>query len=82
MGLYQGRGSWGLGTGSAPGGGGHGPELLQFKECLDTALRQRLILCSAVWSLELDLMILVGTFQLGIFSDSMFLCLQQAITNS
>ena len=26
MELFQGRGSWGLGTGSAPEGGGHGPE--------------------------------------------------------
>ena len=48
MELCQGRGSWGSGTGSAPGGSehgmgcpGHGPELLEFMECLDSALRHR-----------------------------------------
>jgi len=41
MELCQGRGSWGLGTGGAPEGGGHGTELLEFKECLDSALRHR-----------------------------------------
>ena len=44
------RGSWGLGTGSAPEGGGHGtgcpglwarPRGLEFKQCLDSALRHR-----------------------------------------
>mgnify|MGYP001856084944 CR=1 FL=1 len=48
MELCQGRGSWGLGTSSAPEGGGHGTgcpgqwacsQVLELKECLDTALR-------------------------------------------
>ena len=42
MELCQGRGSWGLGTGSAPEGSGHGigcPGQLEFKERLDCALR-------------------------------------------
>jgi len=48
MELCQGRGNWGLGTGSAPDGGqavkqdaqgsGHGPELLGFKKCQDNSL--------------------------------------------
>ena len=46
MELCQGRGSWGLGTGSAPEGGGHGtacpglwarPQGLEFKESLGSA---------------------------------------------
>ena len=50
MELCQGRGSWGLGTGSAPEGGGHGtdsqgsgygPKLPEFKEHLDKPLRHR-----------------------------------------
>ena len=41
MELCPGRGSWGLGTGGAPEGGGHGTELLEFKECLDSAFRHR-----------------------------------------
>ena len=48
MELCQGRGSWGLGTGSAPEGGGHGmgcpglcawPQVPEFKLCLDSAPR-------------------------------------------
>jgi len=55
MELCQGRGSWGLGTGAAPQGGGHGtgcpgqwarPRVPECKECLDTALRDR------VWILD------------------------------
>ena len=51
MELCQGRGSWGLGTGSAPQGGraleqaaqgsGHGPRLPEFKDHLDNTLRHR-----------------------------------------
>ena len=41
MELCQGKGTWGSGKGSAPDGGGHGSELLELKECLDTALRHR-----------------------------------------
>ena len=80
MELCQGRGSWGLGTGAAPQGAGHGtgcpglwawPPVLEFRECLDSALRHRVwILGGPVWNLELDLMVLTGPFQLRIFCDS------------
>ena len=56
--MCQGRGSWGLGTGPAPEGGGHGtacpglwaqPQVPEFKGQWDTALRQRVwILVGAV----------------------------------
>jgi len=55
MELCQGRGSWGLGTGAAPQGGGHGtgcpglwarPPVPEFMVCLDTALRCW-VLCEA-----------------------------------
>lgn len=63
MELCQGRGSWGLGTGAAPQGGGHGPRLPEFKECLDTALRHRVwILGGPVLSQGLDSAIPVGRF--------------------
>ena len=53
-------------------GSGHGPELPEFKEHLDTSLRHRVwFLGGPVWSQELDSMILVGPFQLKIFYDSM-----------
>jgi len=39
MELHQGRLGWWLGIDSAPEGGGHSPELLEFKEHLDSALR-------------------------------------------
>ena len=40
----------------------------EFKECLDSALRCGVwVLGGAVWSLELDSVVLVGPFQLGIF---------------
>ena len=51
MELCQGRGSWGLGTGAAPQGAGHGtgcpglwawPPVLEFRECLDSTLRRRI----------------------------------------
>ena len=50
MELCHGRGSWGLGTGAAPQGGGHGtgcpglwawPRVMEFKARLDSALRHR-----------------------------------------
>ena len=50
MELRQGRGSWGerkglhqraVGMEQAAQGSGHSPELLELKECLDTALRHR-----------------------------------------
>jgi len=42
---------WGLGKGSSPQGSGHSPELLEFKWCVDNALRRRIwILGGAVWS--------------------------------
>ena len=61
MELCQGRGSWGLGKGSAQERGGygrasqssgHGPELLQMEDCLH--------LGGPLWSEGLDLIILVG----------------------
>ena len=64
MGLHDGRGRWGLGTGSAPEGGGHGHKLLEFRKCLDGVLRHRIrILGVAVWIQELDSMILMGPIQ-------------------
>ena len=70
------------GKGSSPGGGwaleqapqgsGHGPKLLEFKKRLDNALSHTVwFLGGPVWSQELDSMILMGSFQLGLFSDSM-----------
>ena len=48
--------------------------VLEFKEHLDTALRHRIwILSGSVWSQGLDLMVLMGPFQLRIFYDSMIL---------
>ena len=71
MELCQGRGSWGLGTGSAPEGGGHGtgcpgqwaqPRVLEVREGLDITLRQRVWIWSgAVWNQELKSMILGGS---------------------
>ena len=66
MELCQGRGSWGLGTSSAPEDGGHGtgcsgalPQVPEFKECSDSTLRHRVwILGGPVWSQELDSMLL------------------------
>ena len=64
MELCQGRGSWGLGTGSAPEGGGHGtgcpglwaqPQAAGVQGLFDTALSHGVwILGGAVWSRELD----------------------------
>ena len=77
MELCQGRGSWGSGSGSAPGGSGHGtacpgqPWVLEFKECLHTAIRLWVwILGSPSWSRGLDSVMLVGTFQLRAFYNS------------
>ena len=53
-----------------PRAAGTGP-VLEFWECLDSALGHRVwILSGAVWSQELDSAVLVGPFQLGIFSCS------------
>ena len=52
-------------------GSGHSTELPEFKGCLVNALRHRVwIWGRAVWRLELDLMILIGPFQLGMFCHS------------
>ena len=81
MELRQGRGRWGEGKGlhqRAVGmeqpahSSGHGPKLLEFKECLDSALGHWVsMLSGAVWNQMLDLMTLVGPFQHGMFCDSM-----------
>ena len=58
----------GLGKGSAPEGGGHRLELLEFRERLDTALRHWVwILGGPVWRRELGLMIRVGPSHLRMF---------------
>ena len=69
--------------GAAPQGGGHGtgctglwarPRVLEFRECLDAAPRHRVcFLGGPVCSQELDLMIPVGIFHLGIFYASMII---------
>jgi len=51
-----------------PQGSGHDPKLLQLKH-LDKALRNMFLFFGwSVWSQEVDSVILVGPFQLGIFS--------------
>ena len=61
-------------------GSGHGPELLEFKECLGNTVRHWVwTLCGPVWSLELDSMILEGLFQLQIFCYSVVPSLQPQI---
>lgn len=51
---------------------GHSPELLEFKEHLNSALRHTVwFLGGSLWSHKLDSMILVGPFHLGVFCDSM-----------
>lgn len=48
--------------------------LLEFKEYLDKALRHRVwVLRGPEWSQGLDLMVLVGSFQLGPFCGSVTL---------
>ena len=55
MELCQGRGRWGLGKGSAPERGGHGPKLLVLREHLGNALTfWVLVLGDAVWNRKLD----------------------------
>jgi len=59
------------GTEQAPQSSGQGPKLMEFKKHLNNALRHRVwTLGGPVWSQELDWMILMGPFQLGIFYDS------------
>ena len=52
-----------IGGGEAPEGGGYGPELLQLKA--------HLRLGGPLWSQGLDLVILLGPFQLRMLYDSM-----------
>lgn len=67
---------WVLGIGS-PEGGGHGTELLEFKKHQDSTLRHVVwFLGSLVWSRELELIILVGPFQLSVFYNATF-CLKE-----
>ena len=74
MKLCQGRGSWGLGIGSAPEGCGHRIDLMEFKEHLDSALRRRIwIWGGVVLSRGLHAMIPVGPFQLKIVCNSVVL---------
>jgi len=74
--LCQGRGSWELGKESAPEGGGHGtgcpgqrarPQAIRVQKASGHRVW---ILGDAVWSQEVDSVILVGLFQLAIFYDS------------
>ena len=68
--------------GTAAEGGGHGTcpghctELLDFKKHLENTLSHMIwFLGGSVWSQELDSMILLVPLQLGIFYDSVILCL-------
>lgn len=82
MELCQGRGSWGLGTGSAAEGvgmeraaqgSGYGPECQRsgsvWTLLSDIGFGFLVVLCDP----ESDLMIIVGSFQLRIFSNSVIL---------
>ena len=63
-----------VGMEQAAQGSGHRPELLELNKHLDGTFRHTVwILGGPLWSQELDLMILVGPFQLGILCDSMIL---------
>ena len=54
-----------VGMEQAAQGSGHSPELSEFYECLDSALRHRVwILGGAAYSQELDSVILMGTLHL------------------
>jgi len=74
-----------LGKGSAPEGSGHGtgypgqwsqPSPARFQGVFEYHLRHRVwILGGSVWSQEFNSVVLVGPFQLGIFYDSVILCL-------
>lgn len=56
----------------APQGSAHGPKLTELKKHLNNSLRYRAwILDGPVWSQGLDLMTLMGPYQLVIFCDSM-----------
>lgn len=59
-------------TGIGSQGGGHGPKLPVLK-CLDSALKVIPILGCFVWSRELDLTIVGGSFQTKISNDSVAL---------
>lgn len=73
-----GHSDWALGNDSStecgwaleqtPQSSGHSPRLLEFKECLDNALRHKVwVLSGPMWSHELNSKFLVGPFQLQIF---------------
>jgi len=65
------EGSGGAGTDH---NSGHSPKLPEFKQHLDNALRHRvLILSDSTWSHIWTQWFLLGSFQPGIFSDSMIL---------
>ena len=68
MELCQGRGSWGLWKGSAPEGGGDGLKVQGAFSQLSQKYGS--ILGCPMWSLELDLVIPMGSFQLRVFYDS------------
>lgn len=58
----------------APQGSDHGLKLMECKKRLDTALRHWVgILGALLWRQELDVVILVSSFQLGISDNSMIL---------
>lgn len=62
----------GRALGRAPQGSGHGTELPKIKMCLDKSVGHRVgVLGHPVWSQGLDLMILVGPFQLRILYNFM-----------
>mgnify|MGYP001856029944 FL=1 len=55
-------------------GTGHGPKLLGFNEHLNNAYRHRdFILGGLVWNQELNMIFLVGPFQLRIFYGYMII---------
>ena len=60
-----------VGMEQAARGSGHSSKLLEYKKHLVSTLRRRVRFWGgAVWNQELNSAILVGPFQLGIFSDS------------
>jgi len=53
-----------------PQGSGHGPKLARIQEAYGQLSQIYVILGGPAWSQELDSMILMGPFHLGIFCDS------------
>jgi len=80
--IFRGGSGWIWRKGSSPEGGqaleqasqcsGHSPKLTEFQKHLDNTLTYIWFWGGPMWSQELDSMILVGPFQLGIFYDSTF----------